>query len=75
MEMQAGLGKLRLRLAEAQFDRDLIRLHGIDRLERPQHHKCRCDQREYGRTGAAAARQGPPQSVLAAPDDVFQIGR
>ena len=35
MEMQARLRKLRLRLAEAQFDRNLVGLHGVDRLEQP----------------------------------------
>ena len=39
MEMQAGLGELVLRLAEAQLDRHFVRLHGIDRLEYPERHQ------------------------------------
>jgi hypothetical protein len=75
MEMQAGLREFGLRCAESQFDRNFIGLHGVDCLERPQHDKCRGDQSEDGRAGATAARQGAPQPVLAAPDDVFEIGR
>ena len=75
MEMQAWLGELRLRHAEAQFDRNLVGLHGIDRLEHPQRYKRSRDQSEHSWAGAGATRQSTPQPVLAAPDDVFEIGR
>src|SRR5690606_2961991 len=75
VEVQAGLGDFRLRLAEAQLDRELIRLHGVDRLEQPERHEHERDEGEHGRAGAPAARQRAAQPVLAAPDDVFQVGR
>jgi hypothetical protein len=74
VEVKAGLGKLLLRLAEAQLDGNFVRLHRIDRLERPHaKHEQRNDQ-EHGLVAAIATRQGPAQLVLSQPDDVFQIG-
>ena len=75
MEMQAGLGELGLGLAEAQLDRHFVGLHGVDSLEHPERQHGEPDQADEGRAGAAAARQHASQPVLAAADDVFEIGR
>ena len=74
MEMQARFGKFLLRLAEAQFNRKFVRLHRIDRLENPEREHRSRDQAEKRRAGAAAARQCLLQPVLAAADDVLEIG-
>ena len=73
--MQAGLGKLLLGLAEAQLDGALVGLDGVDRLKHPEHQHRQRDQPEKGRIGAGAARQCALQPVLAAADDVFEVGR
>ena len=65
----------RLRLAEAQLDGHFVGLHGVDRLEYPERQHGERDQPEEGRAGAAATRQRALQPVLAAADDVFEIGR
>src|SRR5690606_39596296 len=75
VEMQARLGKFGLRLAEAQFNRHYVRLDLIDNNEAPQDKQRQHDEADEGRACPAAARQGTPQPILAAPDDVFQIGR
>jgi len=75
MEMQTGTGNLFLRLAEAKLHRHLVRLDGVDGLEGPEHHKRNGNQPEHGRPAAVSAGQNVLQAVLAAPDDVFKIGR
>src|SRR5690606_4939661 len=73
VEVQARLRNLVLGLAEAQLDRKLVRLHGVDRLEQPQHGKAEHDQAEHGGARLAAAGQRVLQPVLAPADDVLQI--
>src|SRR5690606_1292884 len=68
VEMQARLGKFGLRLAEAQFNRHFVRLDRIDSLETPQDKQRQHDEADEGRACPAAARQGTPQPILAAPD-------
>jgi hypothetical protein len=75
MEMQAGTRQFLLRLAESQFDGLFVRLHGVDRLEEPESHDSEGDKAEQRRAGCASAGQRLPQPVLAAADDVFEIGR
>ena len=75
MEVQAGLGQLLLGLAEAQLDGALVRLHGIDRLEQPERNERQTDEAEQRRACVAAAGQRLLQPILAAADDVFEIGR
>ena len=75
MEMQARFGEFLLRLAETQFDCKFVRLHGIDRLEYPDdEHGNRDEAEECG----ACRRRRPAallQAVLAAADDILEIGR
>ena len=73
MEMQAGHGDFFLRLAEAKFHAALIRLNGVDGLDRQE-----CDDREDNenrRPAVETTRNDPAKTVLAAADQVFQIRR
>jgi hypothetical protein len=74
MEMQARLRQLFLRLAEAQLDGQFVRLHRVDCLEQPESHHRQADQPKKGRADIAAAWQRPLEAVLAAPDDVLEVG-
>ena len=70
-----GSDNLLLGLAETQLDGELVRLHRIDRLEQPERDERKADEAEQRRACVAAARQRLLQPVLAAADDVFEIGR
>src|SRR5690606_27347032 len=79
MEMQTRLGDFILRLAEAQLHRQLIRLHGIDRLEKPEAQDGsayqKIDRFVAAALSATAAGENLLETVLAFAENIFKIGR
>lgn len=73
MEMQAGHRDFVLRTSETQLHAALVRLDGIDGLDSEEHQ----NDENNNRNGAAIKATGQDifETVLAAPDDLFQIGR
>ena len=71
--MQARPGNLFLGLAETHFNAALIRLNGVDRLDADKRHNDEKHDKEC--TAVKAAGHDVAQPVLAATNDVLQIGR
>jgi hypothetical protein len=73
MEMQAGHGDFFARPSEAGLDATLVRLNGIDALDKPEDDY----NAEYDHEDATVESTGQKalQTILATPDDVFQIWR
>src|SRR5690606_26435739 len=71
MEMQPRIGEFVLGLAEQQFDPDLVRRDGVNRLAGPEHQTCRDrpDDQPAPATGNPAAELLPP-----AGENIFEIG-
>src|SRR5690606_28238669 len=75
VEMKTRFRNLFLGLSETQFHRQFVRLHRVNRLPEPEGHQRETDEAEKGGAGSGASGKRLLQPVLAAPDDVFQIGR
>lgn len=73
MEMQARHRNLILRTPETQLHAALVRLDGVDGLNAEENQNDESDDRN--RAAIEPARQDILEAVLAAPDDLFQIGR
>lgn len=73
MEMQTRHRYRFPRLAEAQFDTAFIRLNGVDALDQPEDGDDRHDDDRHATVETAG--NDVAQLILAAPDNVFQIGR
>ncbi len=73
MEMQTGHRDFVLRTAETQLNAALVRLDGVDGLDAEENQH---DENHDGNCAAIeTAGQHIFETVLAAPDDLFQIGR
>ncbi|MNE72443.1 hypothetical protein D3C80_1683860 [compost metagenome] len=73
MEMQARHRNFILRTPETQLHAALVRLDGVDGLDAEENQND--ENNDRNRAAVEAARQDIPETVLAAPDDLFQIGR
>ncbi|OWK23720.1 hypothetical protein AJ87_29160 [Rhizobium yanglingense] len=73
VEMQPRRRNLFLRLAKAKLDTTLVRLDDVDALEKPEDDKNRGNN--HCHAAVETAGYDVAELILAAPDDIFQIGR
>src|SRR5690606_19705834 len=76
VEMQTRFGHFFLRLAKAQLDGEFVRLHGIDRLEKPEADNGCTDQEQNAPIAAAfatATGEDLLQTVLALAQNILEI--
>src|SRR5205823_3713512 len=73
MPVEAGIGGVRVG-AEAQHDAFLVGQHAVEGAPHPQDDDQREDDREAG-AGAKAAGKDTAQTILAAAQDLFEVGR
>ncbi len=80
--MEAGSDSCSFGLPNRSSDADLVWLHGVDRVQEPDHRKTRDGQTGDRRTAAGAlaataatARHRAAQTVLAPTQDVLEIRR